>query len=396
MAMAQDILPADEEHRLEAVRRYDILDTPPDGAFDRVTALAVRFCDVPISTITIVDHDRIWFKSTCGIDADEIPRDPGLCASAILRDGPYVVSDAAVDPRTLDNPLVRGALELRFYAAVPLVTSDGYKLGTLNIIDSEPRETTDEELDTLADLAGIVVDELELRLAARRAVELEAERENARFRERIIAGLSHEMRTSIAVLKGTAEMWDDDDTASPDELPLHDLMGRHVRHLDWLIGQFLDYARLEADEMPRVSLEPFDVGELVDEAAAMVRDRARVERAGTTEPLTAVADRDRSFQILLELLHNAVRYAGTKQPIEVAVTSGADGAVRITVADRGSGIDPQDVDRVFEKFFRGADSDGTGIGLYLARTFAEAQGGALEVESVRGEGSRFTLVLPGG
>ena len=162
------LLPPDEAQRMDAVNRYEILDTPRDGTFDRITFLASKIFDVPISTVTIVDSDRIWFKSATGLDADQIDRDPGLCASAILGDEPWIVEDAKKDPRTLENPLVLGDLGLRFYAGVPLVTADGFKLGTLNIIDQQPRELSEDELAILQELSKIVVDELELRLAARR------------------------------------------------------------------------------------------------------------------------------------------------------------------------------------------------------------------------------------
>ena len=161
-----NIIPENEAERLAAVGRCEILDTPPDGAFDRITSLAARMFDVPISIISIVDHDRIWFKSHHGIDAQQIDREPGLCASAILQHQPWIVSDASVDPRTLTNPLVCGELGLRFYAGVPLKTSDGYHLGTFNIIDVEPRELTAEEVELLQDLGTVVVHELELRLAS--------------------------------------------------------------------------------------------------------------------------------------------------------------------------------------------------------------------------------------
>lgn len=169
-------VPENEEMRLAAVRRYDILDSPPDGAFDRITKLAARIFDVPIATITVVDEDRIWFKSKHGIDADEIGRDPGLCASAVLEYEPLVINDAASDPHTLSNPLVRGELGLRFYAGAPLTTADGYNLGTLNIIDVEPRQLTKAELEMLTELAEIVVDELELRLVAIRLARAAEER----------------------------------------------------------------------------------------------------------------------------------------------------------------------------------------------------------------------------
>lgn len=159
-------VPENEQMRLAAVGRYEILDSPADGAFDRITGLAARIFDVPIATITIVDHDRIWFKAKHGIDADQIGRDPGLCASAIIDYETWVVNDAATDPRALENPLVRGELGLRFYAGAPLTTADSFNLGTLNIIDRTPRELTEDQLATLKALADIVVDELELRLAA--------------------------------------------------------------------------------------------------------------------------------------------------------------------------------------------------------------------------------------
>lgn len=165
----------DEAQRLAAVRRYEVLDTPPDGAFERITALAARLFDVPISIVSIVDADRIWFKSHHGVDAEEVDREPGLCASAVLQSGPWLVNDARNDPRTLANPLVAGELGLQFYAGVPLTTHDGYNLGTLCIIDQQPRELNDAQVASLSDLAQVVMDELELRLAARRTVELESQ-----------------------------------------------------------------------------------------------------------------------------------------------------------------------------------------------------------------------------
>jgi eukaryotic-like serine/threonine-protein kinase len=170
------LIPSDEDLRITAVNRYDILDTPPDGAFDRITRLAARIFNVPISTISIVDHDRIWFKSKYGITAEEIDREPGLCASAVLHYDPWIVEDASVDPRALENELVRGELGLRFYAGVPLKTADGYNLGTLTIIDTEPRTLTDDELDILKQLGELVVDEMELRLAALRVFREAAEK----------------------------------------------------------------------------------------------------------------------------------------------------------------------------------------------------------------------------
>lgn len=168
----------DEQRRLSAVRRYDILDTPPDGAFDRVAALAARCVGMPMATVTIVDEDRIWFKAAQGLEGmsqTHIARDPGLCASAILQDEPYVLPDTLKNAQAVTNPLVRGELGLRFYAAAPIITHDGYRLGTVNVLDTSPGELTAEQAATLQDLAAVVTDELELRISGIRTVRLEHE-----------------------------------------------------------------------------------------------------------------------------------------------------------------------------------------------------------------------------
>jgi tRNA A-37 threonylcarbamoyl transferase component Bud32 len=163
------VVPVNEAARMDAVHRYEILDTPPDGAFDRITALAARLFSVPIAIVSVVDHDRIWFKSHHGTAVEQIDRDPGLCASAILQGAPWVIEDAAADPRTLTNPLAADGFGLRFYAGAPLRTRDGYNLGTLCILDYEPRTLTEEETATLQDLASVVMNDLELRLESRTA-----------------------------------------------------------------------------------------------------------------------------------------------------------------------------------------------------------------------------------
>jgi sigma-B regulation protein RsbU (phosphoserine phosphatase) len=188
-----------EADRLAAVRRYDILDSPPDGAFDRICALAARIFDVPIATVTIVDEDRIWFKACAGLDVVQIPRVPGLCASAILQDDTYVISDGLADPRVASNDLVHGELGVRFYAAAPITTSDGHRLGTVNVIGSRPRLVTDQELQTLRDLAAIVMDELELRLAAMRELRLERDaRHEALEQQRHAERLTRTLQRSLS------------------------------------------------------------------------------------------------------------------------------------------------------------------------------------------------------
>ena len=159
-----------ESQRLRAVQRYDILDTPPDGSFDHVTQVAAHLMGTPVAIVTIVDTDRIWFKSHHGLAVEQIPLEPGLCASAIMHKGPWLVNNAAIDPRTISNSLVAGEFGLQFYLGVPLETHDGFNLGTLCVLDFEPRTVSAEQIAQLESLARVVMDQLELRLTARQSI----------------------------------------------------------------------------------------------------------------------------------------------------------------------------------------------------------------------------------
>jgi len=159
-----------EAARLEALRRYAVLDTPPEPAYDRVVRLAARLFHVPIALISFIDAERQWFKARVGIDLAETPRDIAFCSATVAAREICLVRDAALDPRFAANPFVLGAPHIRFYAGVPLITPDGHALGSLCVIDTRPRaDFGPEDRHALADLAAIVVDQLELRreIAAR-------------------------------------------------------------------------------------------------------------------------------------------------------------------------------------------------------------------------------------
>ena len=163
--MSPSSTPSSEAERLSELRQYEILDTPAEAAFDRITAIAADLFQVPISIISLVDHDRIWFKSRHGVDVSESTRDAGMCSTAITGSGVYVVSNAERDPRTCNHPMVKGKDGVRFYAAAPLRTRRGHNIGTLCILDMTPRELSASQQDALRDLAAVVMDQLEFRLA---------------------------------------------------------------------------------------------------------------------------------------------------------------------------------------------------------------------------------------
>jgi GAF domain-containing protein len=160
-------LPAGETARIAAVHRYAVLDTPPDEALDRIVALAAALFDVPFAVVSIVDADRVCFTARHGVDLVQVERSTSLCDAAIRGDGPHIVPDTEIDPFARANPLVTGEFGLRFYAGVPLTTPDGYKLGTLCVMDTRTRTVTEQEIRVLAHLADRVVQEMEVRRAAR-------------------------------------------------------------------------------------------------------------------------------------------------------------------------------------------------------------------------------------
>jgi len=155
-------LPEQENDRLAELRRYHVLDTPNDPAFDRVTRIASELFGVPMALVSLVDENRQWFKAFVGLSASETSRDVAFCAHAILKDEVFIVEDAHADPRFFDNPLVTGPPHIRFYAGAPLVTPTGLRVGTLCTLDTRARSFAAHEARMLATLARIVVDLLEL------------------------------------------------------------------------------------------------------------------------------------------------------------------------------------------------------------------------------------------
>ncbi len=164
--MIKPAIPLDEEGRVAALEASGVLDTAPEERFDRYTRLVRRLFDVPIALVSLVDRNRQWFKSADGLKARQTPRDISFCGHAILDDEVLVVGDATGDERFNDNPLVLGDPNIRFYAGCPLKSPDGFRLGTLCIIDKTPREFSREDEEALRDVAAMVASELAtLRLA---------------------------------------------------------------------------------------------------------------------------------------------------------------------------------------------------------------------------------------
>ncbi|PYX06698.1 MAG: hypothetical protein DMG85_12755 [Acidobacteria bacterium] len=188
-------LPENEDLRLQALRSYRILDSPPESQFDDVAALAANICGAPIAMVSLVDADRQWFKAKTGLTASEMSRDVAFCAHAILQRDLFIVPDATKDERFSANPLVTAAPNIRFYAAAPLIAPDGYALGTLCVIDHVPRNLSDQQQQALRVLSSQLVSQLEARRTKSDLERVTAESEEAaeslraseEFKSRLIA-----------------------------------------------------------------------------------------------------------------------------------------------------------------------------------------------------------------
>jgi two-component sensor histidine kinase len=362
-AYAQKCILEDEPQRMSAVKRYDILDSPPDGSFDRITAIAARRFDVPISIISIVDHDRIWFKSHYGLPVNQIGRDPGLCASAILSPDPHILVDARADPRSLANPLVAGDFGLRFYAGVPLRTSDGYNLGTLCVIDKTPRHIDEKQIDDLKDLASVVMDHMELRLSARRAVSKA---------EIMAREIDHRVMNSLqfisALLAMQSRVPDLTDTAGQLQMAANRVAAVARVHRHFYSGEAAETTSC-ITFLRRLCA---DLSDILGKPIAVHGDQGEVPTTWV-QPIGLIAN---------ELVTNAAKHGTGKTD----VTYRGKGKVHeLSVCDEGGGL----------PFGFDPDKPVEGLGMKVITTLVKQLGGRMTAgPNPAGRGSRFTVAFP--
>jgi two-component sensor histidine kinase len=369
---------AHEAARLAAVRRYDILDTPPDGSFDRVTALAAALFDAPIAIISIVDTDRIWFKSHHGIDVSQIDREPGLCASAILNNAPYVLTDAANDPRAWTNPLVAGEFGLRFYVAAPLRTADGFNLGTLCVLDKVARPVAEPQVEYLKNLASVVMDQMELRLSARRAIgdlsRVVVEKEAALKRTELMAKeIDHRVMNSLQLISGLLQLQSrtlgDSDAAGQLAIAATRVAAVARVHQHFYLSELVD--RTEAKQY----LERL-CADLSRMLGPELNDTIRVEGHACSVPTAQIVPLG---LIVNELVTNAAKHGGGSITVSIATADG--GGTSLAVSDEGDGV-PDD----FEP------QTGTGLGMRVVCTLVKQLAGRLSVaQGPGGRGARFAV-----
>ena len=199
-----EIIPENDVQRIEILKRYKILDTPSEGAFDNVALLAAQIFDTPIALVSLVDAEKVFFKANVGMEnIKSSPRGMSLCSLAILQPAVTVFENAPTEPCLLSNPMVAGDFGLKFYAGAPLITHDGFSIGTLCVIDKQPRNFSARDRTILQGLSKIVMDEIELRLSAQ--LEPEKQQSASLHIERVARRLNNMVMSApmgMTILKG--------------------------------------------------------------------------------------------------------------------------------------------------------------------------------------------------
>ena len=397
-----------EEQRVAALRSYGILDTPREEEFDEIVRVVSALCGTPISVINLIDRDRQWFKAEVGLGMRETPLPASICAHAILQPDLFIVPDTLRDARFADNPLVTGNPHLRFYAGALLETPDGLPLGTICVLDYEPRELDENQKALLRLMAQQIMKLFELRRlnaqerSARERAETDARAigtklsdvaREAELREQFIAVLGHDLRNPLASIQAGAHL------VKRGKLDLDEMLRLthgSIARMSALIDNILDFARGRLGDgidltQSDVALEPV-LRQVVDELRTASPERQIVARIALDGNVRC--DPGRIGQLLSNLLGNALTH-GAGAPVEVAAVI-TDGTFELTVSNSGAPIPAAALPKLFEPFFRGegrGNEQGLGLGLYICAEIARAHGGTLVATSTP-ERTTFLFRMP--
>jgi signal transduction histidine kinase len=362
--------------------------------------LASFICKTPISIISFIDDERQWFKSIVGLDVSETKRDYAFCAHAINKPNELlIVENPLNDARFVNNPLVTGAPQIRFYAGAPLVTSDGMALGTLCVIDLEPREINDDQKKALEILANQVMVQLELRKKIIEQEDIKLDLEKRRHEaERFAHLVSHDIKAPLKGISGLTDMLtkllqrNEIELLQQTLLQLKEKADYTVNLVDGIMSHSLSLENT-------ISKEWINANILLREITILCSAPPFVRFYKKSEITEIFTDKVLVEQILLNLLTNAIKYNDKEIPeIEILISENETNYI-IEVGDNGCGIPEAYQNRIFELFQTLGNKDrfgnsGTGIGLNTVKKLTEKLGGQVELHSISNLGSRFRIALP--
>ncbi|WP_229068010.1 GAF domain-containing sensor histidine kinase [Actinoplanes sp. DH11] len=394
-------LPDNEIERLAALYSLDILDSPPEKDFDDIVALAASVCEAPVAMVSLVDADRQWAKAATGSALAETARELSFCAHAILDRDLLVVPDARADRRFSDNPAVTAADGVRFYAGAPLMTTDGFALGTLCVLDTVPRRLDNEQQQALRALARQVTAQLELRRYAFALANTTARLQELERRKDDLAGLvGGELRSSLRLMSAYLDRLGD---TGFHEAEMADLVGRataaHVRGFRELLDHLTSMAEAGLGG-ESLHMRQCDLTRVTQRAVEAVRPIAAskhiwiLNQAGGPS-LPIIADPVRLEQVLTHLLFAAVKYTPEGGRVRVGTEMESGPAVRLDDMDLPDGMRPD----LFPHLYYGAianpaDVPGPDRGLAVAKRILDAHHATVALSDRPGDGTSLHVVFP--
>ncbi|MFY0641173.1 MAG: GAF domain-containing sensor histidine kinase [Bermanella sp.] len=385
-----------EAKRLAELLALDILDTQDELAFDELTELASTICGAPISLISLIDSDRQWFKSRVGLDAKQTPRELAFCAHAILQDDLFEVSNALKDDRFFDNPLVTGDPNIRFYAGAPLVTEKGLPIGTLCVIDREPKQLTDEQKRALVILAKQVMSQLELRLNYKKL------QKNDKEREKIFSVIGHDLRSPFNGILGLSRMLKESSESM--ERERMQFIAEKILDSSLQVFQVIDeLMQWTQQRLGRTRTNPSicNLAYMVNETKDLLVDALELKdltcEMNVDEMINVMADGAIVKTILRNLLANAIKYSSENDQIGITAKI-KDSQVIISISDNGQGVSADVLTTLFKESVESQNDTeglkGSGIGLSLCAELIETQKGKIWVDESYTQGARIQFSLP--
>jgi signal transduction histidine kinase len=398
-------IPVNERERLENLRAYSILDTLPEAEYDEITFLASKICGTPISLVTLIDETRQWFKSKYGLEINETPREYAFCAHAIQdQDNILIVPDSREDIRFQDNPLVTDHPNVVFYAGVPLVTPQGFPLGTLCVIDNVPRRLEESQIEALQALANQLIKLLELRIAFIQLGESEQRlKELNATKDRLFSIIGHDLRGPIGGFKSLIQLLISgyDLSNSKQLLEILKVIHKTANSTYDLLENLLEWAKSQQNEIvfnpEKINLKDlvFNIMNLFSEVI-LNKEINIVNEIPDDQFL--VADKNMLSTVLRNLISNAIKFTPNGKSIKISVANIGDN-IKISVQDEGTGIQEEDLPKLFNSLsplssYGTQGEKGSGLGLLLCKDFIDRHNGIIEVNSIWDKGSTFSFTLP--
>ncbi|WP_017731530.1 GAF domain-containing sensor histidine kinase [Nafulsella turpanensis] len=388
------IIPQNDPERLKKLYRLEILDTPAETTFDSLAQLAAEIFDTPGAFITFVDHDRVFFKSNLStLEGNEIKRQDSLCSLAILEDQSTVFEDTHQVPDLLESPYVACDGGMRFYAGAPLKTSDGYQLGTICVTDSVPRTATDKQMKMLERLSTVVVDELEQRMMARRAIRIQTDLMNMAVHD-LKGPAANIALLSDLVLKNAAGNEKVKELVDKMKVCTGDINERleGLLHLSLIENGNFKLQKEEVDlaAIAKAAIRNFEL---------LARQKSQTIELKAEAPVMVEVDPGRMQEIIENLLSNAIKYAYPSTPIRIILNTTEKAAI-VEVRDLGQGLSKGDMKKLFTKFAKlsavpTGKERSSGLGLSIVKTLSELHNGKVWAESEgKDKGSSFFVSLP--